>query len=93
MNYDEYNNEYQKLILKEQLKRGLKIKTTLMDTLKTTDNKQYLEFFIQATDFEGYLANNEQALEDLGQDEEFKELIEQDSDRLGKSKYNLGGKR
>ena len=42
---------------------------------KITDNKQYLEFFLQATDFEGYLANNEQALEDLGQDEEFKELI------------------
>ena len=53
-----------------------------MDTLKTTDNKQYLEFFLQATDFEGYLANNEQALEDLGSDEEFKELIEQDSELI-----------
>jgi len=82
MNYDGYNTEYQKVILKEQLKRGLKIKTTLMDTLKTTENKQYLEFFLQATDFEGYLANNEQALEDLGQDEEFKELIEQDSELI-----------
>lgn len=82
MNYAEYNTEYQKVILKEQLKRGLKIKTTLMDTLKTTDNKQYLEFFLQATDFDGYLANNEQALEDLGQDEEFKELIEQDTELL-----------
>ena len=82
MDYDEYNAEYQKVILKEQLKRGLKIKTTLMDTLKTTDNKQYLEFFLQATDFDGYLANNEQALEDLGQDEEFKELIEQDTELI-----------
>lgn len=82
MNYSEYNTEYQKVILKEQLKRGLKIKTTLMDTLKTTDNKQYLEFFLQATDFDGYLENNEQALEDLGQDEEFKELIEQDSELI-----------
>lgn len=82
MDYDEYNTEYQKVILKEQLKRGLKIKTTLMNTLKTTDNKQYLEFFLQATDFEGYLANNEQALEDLGQDEEFKELIEQDTELI-----------
>ena len=82
MNYAEYNTEYQKVILKEQLKRGLKVKTTLMDTLKTTDNEQYLEFFLQATDFDGYLANNEQALEDLGNDEEFKELIEQDTELL-----------
>lgn len=60
------------------MKRGLKIKTTLMDTLKTTNNKQYLEIFLQTTDFDGYLINNEQSIKDLGQDEEFKELIEQD---------------
>lgn len=92
MNYDEFNTEYQKVILKEQLKRGLKIKTTLMDTLKTTDNKQYLEFFLQATDFEGYLANNEQALEDLGQDEEFKELIEQDTELINGLKKTAEGR-
>ncbi len=75
----DYNKEFQRIILEQQLKRGLDIKKKLIETLKTTDNKEYLEFFLQATDFEGFLKNNDLNLENLKDDEQMKALIEEDS--------------
>ena len=78
MDYNEYRNEYQKVILKESLRRGVSIKQRLMDTIRNSDRQDLLELFIQTNDFEGQITSDELMLADLGDDEEFKELIEND---------------
>lgn len=78
MDYNEYRNEYQKVILKESLRRGVSIKQRLMDTIRNSDRQDLLELFIQTNDFEGKITSDELMLADLGDDEEFKELIEND---------------
>lgn len=78
MDYNEYRNEYQKVILKESLKRGLSVKQRLMETIRNSDKKEMLELFLQTNDFDGQIKSDELMLQDLGDDEEFKELIEND---------------
>lgn len=78
MDYNEYRNEYQKVILKESLKRGISVKQRLMETIRNSDKKEMLELFLQTNDFDGQIKSDELMLQDLGDDEEFKELIEND---------------
>ena len=42
MDYNEYRNEYQKVILKESLRRGVSIKQRLMDTIRNSDRQDLL---------------------------------------------------
>lgn len=79
MDYMEYNTEYQKVILKEQLRRGVPIKEALIDTIKNTDKKDVLEMFIMSNDFEGQIARNDEMLALLEDDPEFEELFANDS--------------
>ena len=78
MDYNEYRNEYQKIILKESLKRGISVKQRLMETIRNSDKQEMLELFLQTNDFDGQIKSDELMLQDLGDDEEFKELIEND---------------
>lgn len=78
MDYNEYRNEYQKIILKESLKRGIAVKQRLTETIRNSDKKEMLELFLQTNDFDGQIKSDELMLQDLGDDEEFKELIEND---------------
>lgn len=80
MNYTEYNTEYHKVILKESLKRGIPIKQRLVDIINTTDRQDILKLYLQNNDFDGQIAFNDRILEDLGNDEEFRELIEKDTE-------------
>ena len=43
MDYNEYRNEYQKIILKESLKRGISVKQRLMETIRNSDKQEMLE--------------------------------------------------
>ncbi len=78
MDYNEYKNEYQKIILKESFKRGISVKQRLMETIRSSDKQEMLEIFLQTNDFDGQIKYDELMLQDLGDDDEFKELIEKD---------------
>lgn len=78
MNYNEYRTQYQKVMLKETLKKGITIKQKCIDVVINLDKQVGLELLFRINDFDGIIMFDKFMLADLGDDDEFKEIIEND---------------